>query len=120
MEQKNEQLTIQEAIEQGYKYAGVQDGYWSSVKKLEKLTKDDFESYPVFLAEKEGYAFTIDAKKIEELVTDYLADQDEVHDEDCILCELASQADYETLAADINTRLSTKRWYDLTNIQLLP
>lgn len=111
-------LSIKEAIEQGYIYAGVQDGYWSAVKKLEKLTKEDFDSYKVFLAEKEGYAFTIDAKKIEELITDYLEDQDEVYDEDAELCELASEADFETLADDINQRLSKKRYYNLTDIEL--
>jgi hypothetical protein len=119
------QLTVKEAIEQGYKYAGYANLDEQPLIKLTELQPhhfehDDPECGPLVLCTLGGYKYAIDADTIMELVSDYLAAQDEVADEDAELCDLAAEADYKPLAEDINSRLAKKTYYDLTDIPLLP
>jgi len=117
-------LTVKEALEQGYTKCAFANTDPIILMSIEKLHPDDWKKADqyrgILLAEKESYPFTISAEKIKELVSDYLVNQDEVYDEDAELAELADEADYETIAADINQRMSKKRWWNMTDILLAP
>jgi hypothetical protein len=116
-------LTVDEAIAQGFTHWA----YNSDEPFLRKLTdisplsfergKEDGSA--LMLVNPKGYKYTISAKDIEQLVVDMICEQDEVADEDCELCDLASEADYEPIAADINLRMSKKTFYDMSDIELI-
>lgn len=113
-------LIVKEAVERGYTHWAYESDE-PAMREISKIKPEDFEdNRRILLVNPKGYKYTIAAKTIEELVADYLVAQDEVADEDCELCDLAAEADYESLANDINQRMSKKTWFDMTAIELIP
>jgi hypothetical protein len=119
-----QQITKDQAIEQGYKYAGYRKLDEQKMIKLTKLTTDHFEAVdqvtgPLVLFTLESYPFTVSAEKIKEMIVEMIAEQEDVADEDGELADLAEGADFLTLANDINERMAVKKYYDLTDIELI-
>lgn len=116
-----EKLTVKEALEQGYTYYGYKDLDEQSIKKLDRPYGIDFEKGVAVLAEKGSSTYSIAGGTIRELVSDHILAQDEFSDEDAELCDLADKATlYDALADEINSLMSTKKFWFLTDIELIP
>lgn len=115
-----ETLTVKEALERGYTHYSSQDGDEHS-RRIDAIDRQYFPD-DVYLVDKDNsYAFTISAKSIEELVLEKLIyEQDEVSDPNGKLSELASGANFQSLADDVNNRMSEMKFRDLTDIKLVP
>lgn len=118
-------LTIIEASLAGYMYAGYRDKDEQSIKILGKITQTDFDnadgqSGPLVLCSLNPYAYTISEDVLRELVVDHICAQDEVADEDGELADTASEANFKPLVEEINRLMFAKKFYDLTDIELLP
>jgi len=112
-------LTVKEALEQGYTHYGFDGEEYNH--KISKIDNAYFPDGALLVDKDNSYPFTISAKSIEEWVCETLiGEQDEVSDPDGELSELASEADFQKLADDINERMSKIKYRDLTDIELIP
>jgi hypothetical protein len=113
---KNEQLTIKQAIEQGYTCALSEDADYYT--KLDGLTDEDLEHHKLFLGSKETFKFSISAKEIESLIEQHIENQDEVNDESETFYTEIGNIDYDAIAALINPVFKTN-YHSVTDIQLI-
>lgn len=114
-----QQLTVKEAREQGYThYCQLHnEGRWrlSEVKNLPS-DKDTF-----FLVDKDPTFLTVSPSDIYDDLAENLANNSEVEDDDDSLGDLIRTAvDWESIAKDINLKLTSKRYYFATKIKLNP
>jgi hypothetical protein len=107
-------LTIEQAKEQGYKYA-VRELHDDGIVKLDDCKK----GFGYILCAKEPTPFTIGDDVVKELVDDYLCNQDEVMDEDGLLNEIASKVDYSAITKKLNKAFSKTKYYYATDIRLI-
>lgn len=110
----NEKITIEEAINQGYKYATTEHGEGELIPFAE-CDKDT--NY--LLVSKEGKPFKISDDLIKDLLNDYLCEQDEVADENGILMELAEKVDFSEITKKINEAFSKREYFHATEIRLV-
>ena len=112
-------LTVKQALEQGYTYCVLEDGETGLIKIEESIY---FSEGDYFLTEKTPHPFQISDKDIEEMVIDLLCNQDEVNDEDGDLADLVSDAkiDFSEVTQKVNDALSAKKYYQSTQIKLIP
>jgi hypothetical protein len=111
MEQK---LTVSQALEQGYTYATLEDGEGRLVRLAECEPGQSYE-----LVSKEGVPFAISNDTIQELVDDYLCNQDIVADEDGELNDIAAAIDYSEITKKLNEAFSVKKYYFGIGIMLI-
>lgn len=119
-----EKLTIKQALKNGYKYAAYRNKDEQSVINLNRIQSRhfddiDIDSGQLVLCEIKTMQFEISADSISQLIIDYISGQEDMADEDGELCELASEADFKTLADDINKRMSVKNFYSLSDVELI-
>jgi len=115
MSKEIKQMTISEALADGYKYYSGEDG--ESFGKLDGLLPEEIEGVNVFLAEKEPFKYSLSADDIKGMIENHLCDQDEVYDED--MQDLLDDVDFEAVAALINPCF-TKNYYHVSDIRLVP
>ena len=108
-----EQLTVNEALLQGYTHCVI-DG----AEKATKITNANPE-YDYVLCEKNPVPFQISVTLIPELFDEYLNNQDEVYDESGKLNELAGACDYSDITDQINEAFKNKVFYYPTKIKLV-
>lgn len=116
-------LTVKEALEQGYIYFGQDKGEFQHLHSIENISDADFELGPVMLTEKEPYHTpTISSEAIAELLADYVScwNGDETGDDTDDVYEIVNGLDFTEAAKKINEALKNKKYYKLTNIQLIP
>src|SRR6187399_1644364 len=114
------ELTIQQAIDNGYKHCIYDSGEEGLVKIGSNIDFNRPEDYEI--VEKTGVQFSVSAETIKDLVIDYIANQDEVNDEDGELCDLISESeiDFTDISDKINNVLSVKKYYPPAGIKLIP
>ena len=112
---KQKQLTINEAIAEGYKYCTPQYDEMCLIP----IVDAEFRR-PMVLVGKETVPFTISDTLLQELVDDYLCNQDEVGDEDGELNDIAATIDYSQVTEALNKAFSVKKYYFPTDIRLAP
>lgn len=116
MEKK--QITIKEALEQGYTHytldgSGVSD-------KISNLNEDDLKyGWKYLLLEKIGKSFSIDADTIQDILGDYILNQDEFYSEDDTLHDELAEADFDKMAELVNVGFKTLFRFP-TEIELIP
>lgn len=112
-------ITIKEAIEQGYKNASDETGEFNvSLKELQE-NPDMLESQKLFLGSKETFRFSISEKAIEQMIEEYITNQDEVNDENEQLYDQMDNIDFKAIADLINPHFTTN-YHSVTDIELIP
>ena len=117
------QLTVKEALEQGYTLAGRSDEHgYQCLYSIDAMIEDDFKDDHFVLAEKDGNSPTVDADSIAEMIIndikcDELCFNDDTNEIDNIVKEAV---DFKELAEKINVALESHKYYRLTKIKLLP
>lgn len=117
------ELTVSQAIAQGYTLYGYADRDYQSLYNLADIQPQDFEYAPqsLVLAGSEPQYMSIDGESIWDFVQDsVLANSEICDDTDDIAALLKSEIDWEEIAQKINTALQKKPYYFLTQIKLVP
>lgn len=113
---KSETLTINEAIEQGYKFCTPE---YDEVCLID--VKDCPFNRPYVLVGKETKPFRIPENLIEDLLDNWLCDQDIVEDENGKLNDLARKIDFTDVTDKLNAAFATNgNYYMPTSIKLIP
>ena len=115
MEKK--QLTIKEALEQGYTHYTLDQS--GDCAKLSETTKIDLSNGKYLLLEKVGRTFSIDAGTIQDILSDYILNQDEFSLEDDTLHDELAEADFEKISELVNVGFKTRFRFP-TEIELIP
>lgn len=116
-----EGLTIQQALEQGYKFCSLEDG--DRFTPVAEMTPEDLEDGEWYLAEKEGLKFKLPTSKVKEALLEmmdtYMEDQYQVDDEGELYGLLEEKGDFDTIAALINKTFEERTYYDCSGIPLI-
>lgn len=116
-------ITVAEAIEQGYVYFATDKGEFQHLNSIEGITDADFEYGPQLVADKEPYHVPcISPEEIAETLADIVSQQnaDETGDDTDDVYDIVKALDYSAMAATINEAIKHKKYYKLTNIELIP
>ena len=124
---KTTKLTVEEAINQGYTHCGWSGIDWQYLNLIEDMNcKEDFESlYPssgkLVLAEKKPQSFIFDAENLRELVAENIGEQyrEECADDTDEIEDLVKEIDFSEMVNTINEKISVKKWWMLTDIELV-
>lgn len=124
MERKIEQITIKQALEQGYAQCGYDNTDYQHLMQIKDLCADDFERSKniILVADtKENYV-AIDKQDIMDLLLDRYADESPDDDTyDITSCFEEQSEKIEKFVSDMNEVYSKKVWYYLCHsIQLIP
>lgn len=120
------QLTVKEAIEQGYTHYGFDNGDFQHLSQLEDATPEDFQPSEwrggdAVLANKEPYYMSISGDSIRDVVTDQICDSDEYKDDSGTVEDALKEMDvWQDFAAKINDKLKEHPYWYLTEIKLVP
>src|SRR6266540_20008 len=118
-----DKITVKEAINQGYRYYGQNKGEFQHLNSIDNMNDCDFECGPVYLAEKEAYYTPgISSKDITNALADIVSCQshDETGDDTDDVYDIVKALNFTVTASLINAALVHKKYYKLTNIQLIP
>lgn len=116
-------ITVKEAIEQGYIYFAQGKGEFQHLHSIEDINKCDFEYGPLFVAEKDSYYTpNISPEEIAETLADIVSAQngDETGDDTDDVYDIVKRLDFTAAANLVNEALKNKKYYKLTDIQLIP
>jgi len=117
-----ENLTIKEALSQGYTKCGDNKKEWQTLDDISELGKEDFVDRDIVLAEKESFSPSISEDKIKELLADYISDEwyERCPDDTDEVYNKVSEVDVTDVTKRINENLSDKKAWMLTSIKLTP
>lgn len=121
MENKD-QLTVKEALEQGYKYCGFSGREWQSLIPIEDLTDEDFAEDTYVLAGKEPRQYLTSNEVIADLIADTISNNEadeSGRDDDEVYIGLKS-LDYSGVVEMINNELEKHKYRTFTYIKLTP
>ena len=119
-----EQLTVKEAIEQGYTKYGFESKEWQHLEDLhndifEEIDEDDFDD--LVLVEKVGQAPIFSVKEMSEILSERIGENDNeqcARDSDEVYTTVAA-IDYTDIVNKINKELEQHRYWMLTKIKLV-
>lgn len=115
-----ETLTMEQAIAKGYTHFMEEEGEY--VKKFSSIKDDDREYYKTskcyIMDMKTPLHYTIDSDTIKELISEHVAEQDMVADEDDKLYLIASSHDYSELAKELNEKFKKHEYFEPMDIQV--
>lgn len=116
------ELTVKEAIEQGYTHFGYDTGDFQHLSRLEDVSKEDFDGhFDIVLADKEAYYITTTADRIMSAVSDDICCQDDYKDDTGTVEDALKEMDgWGDFADKINAKLKEHPYWHLTKIKLLP
>lgn len=126
---KVEQLTVKEALEQGYTHWGYDNRDFQHLSRLEGLMEGDFKDGPAFelygyivLAQKEPYYLSISSDTVQEIISDHIMSQDNYCDDDfnTVPDALKEVEGWDEFAVKINAKLKEHPYWYLTQIKLIP
>lgn len=116
-------ITVKEALEQGYVYFGQDKGEFQHLHSIEVVTEADFETGPLFVAEKDSYYTpSVSAEEVAETLADIVYSQtgDETGDDTDDVYDIVKGLDFTATTEIVNAALTHKKYYKLTDIQLIP
>jgi|SRR5690606_15322683 len=112
-------ITVKEAIQQGYEYFGYKDREFQHAQSLKDISEEDFNTNEtLILFNKKASYRSISAEEIQELIFDYMYDNDEMADDTEFMNDIFSESDFKPLSELINKKLSDYPYYFLTDIEL--
>lgn len=115
-------LSVKEALEQGYEYAGDPSKDYQCFIPINDLGEEDFKRHKWVLASIETYVPSITAKSIAEILAEHMESDvgNDTGDDTEEVYHTILKLDFESTARIINEALKN-RWYrTLTKITLLP
>ena len=120
-----EQLTLKQAIEQGYTHYGFAHREWQHAEELhddlfKEVEEGDHENLVLF--EKKPSYPSISKENIAERLAEYISDNDyeECHrDDECVYTSVKGM-DFSEVANTINEALKVHKYWMLTDIKILP
>lgn len=119
-----EQLTVKEALEQGYEYYGIAERDYQTLQDIEDFSSDYIqEGETAALFDKTpAFSPTIDAEDLAELIAEHIQCKvdDNTNDDTNDVYDKVKNLDYSATAAFINKALEEHKYYNLTKIQLVP
>lgn len=118
------QLTLKEAIEQGYTKVGTNASGWQHLHDIEDFTNWDFDGRTkYFLAEKEAQYHLRETKDLAEMIADRISDDyadetgcDDVND----ILDRIKAIDFSAVNQKINYVMTNYPYWTLTTIELVP
>lgn len=120
------ELTIKEAIAQGYVHAGQPYTDWQSLQKLEDLTDEDLEMHKdgLHLFTKEYRVPSITVDTVKEMVADSIEQSwgDESGDDDTervFKAVMELDDDFAKIVKAVNAKVDHIKCYDCTDIKLI-
>lgn len=116
------QLTVKEALEQGYKYCGFAGKEWQMLISIEDLTEEDFNEDTYVLAGKEALSYVTSVESIADLIADSISDNeaDESGRDDDEVYKGLKGLDYTGVVEMINKELKKHGYRTFTYIKLIP
>lgn len=104
-------MTKREAKLRGYTHA-------ANFEDVIKIDDWDEKTPGYVLLHTVGESFTILEEDLEELVVNYLTEQDIVADSEALLCEEARRVDYSCVAKELNKAFEKHKWFPPTRKEL--
>jgi hypothetical protein len=117
------QLTVAEAIEQGYTHFGFEGRDYQHLNPIEDFDTSSGEPEECLLFGKEPiYVPSVTAEQIAELIGDQVQCEvdDNTADDSNDACDIVMALDFEPVAKMINDALAHKKYYSLIRIKLVP
>lgn len=118
-----EQLTVKEAIEQGYTHFGREGEDFQHLYQLDSVDARYIggDDYKYVVADKKAHYLSIDADSIWDMVQDSIMGSSEFSDDtDSIPDSLKAEVPWEEYATKINSVLQGHPYWYLTDIKLVP
>lgn len=120
MSNELQQLTVKEAIEQGYtRYSADNTEYIYYLSDV--LEQPDFDQFEWILIDKEPTFLTVSPEEIYNDLAENFAINRDVDDDNCDISDAIIEAvDWDTVAAQITEKLKEHPIYYPTKIKLIP
>ena len=115
------ELTVKEAIREGYTHYGIDGRDWQTVEDLGDIEDNDFEEWDLILFEKKSNCTSISNNELSDLLSDYIGEQDSENsgrDDDQVYDEIKN-IDYTEIVNTINKSLEKYKYWSSTNIKLI-
>lgn len=119
-----EQITLKEAIEQGYTKYGFTEREWQSTNDIhdgvfQEVDEEYWDSLVLF--DKQSEQPSITSKQISDLLADSIGEQDacESGREDDAVYEAVNSVNYTEIAKTVNEALKPCEYWRLTDIKLV-
>ena len=123
---KEETLTLKEALEQGYThycYGHPSNGY-QSLQDLSDITESDIKDHDIYLADKETFSPDgIDNESLKDMIADHISSQhyDDTGDDTDTVYDAIKELDFSDVVKRIENKLSELNHYRwITEIKLVP
>ena len=115
------QLTIKQAIYQGYTHCGNASKEWQSLQKISDIKEIDFKYQDFVLASKKPVTFIFNEMQIKELLVDVISDleADETGRDDDNLYEALKSLDCSDLSKQVVAILNNNKTWQITDIKLI-
>lgn len=116
------QLTVKQALEQGYTLCGQDKGEFSILNNIGDMGHiDDFYDNTV-IAEKEGISCGTDPESLKEHVAEYFENMwaDETGDDRAMVYDAIMEMDFSEITDKISEQINHIKSYKLTTIKLVP
>lgn len=119
-----EQMTVAEALKDGYEYYLYADGdRWQSLREIEGyIDPEEFKKHPV-LVEKEGQSVWVPSSEdLGELIADHMQGNwdDETGDDASDVYDSVKEIDFSEMRKQIEKAVEGKTYYRATKIKLIP
>lgn len=116
------QLTIKEALEQGYTYCGKKSDSYNSLHTIKDLHPIDFGEDKLYLYSKQGVSPAITAECLKDMISDHMESDwgNDTGDDSEQVYEKAMELNYEPFADMINAAMADIVSYSFTEIELIP
>lgn len=116
------QLTVQQAIAEGFEYAGIKGEQFQRVASIDGIGIDALKTGKYYLATKEKTHPTINAASLLDLISNQVDSEwyDETHDDDSGVYESLAGIDLTEITALMNESLKKVWNVKITDIQLIP
>ena len=119
------QLTVKEALEQGYTRCGYGNEEWQTALHIADLDSEDFNVVGrnrLMLMSKEHRAPSVTSSQISDLIADNVSEMhgNDTGDDTDSVYDLIKAMNFNEIVSDINATLSTYKYWDMTDIELIP
>lgn len=117
----NKTMTVKDALHAGYSQC-LQDGR-SFVEDIDDVDSEELKENTYWICEQDPDIYQIKDYIIKDRLIDYVADQEEVSDDDSRLPELIRaipDQEFEALTKLVNQELAKRRYWPTTDIRLIP
>lgn len=118
------ELTVKEAIKQGYKYYGISGLDHQSCQSLDENIFEEVDDYNhdnIVLFDKKFVVTSVSEEEIKEMVSDHVSvkHSEECYSDDDRIYNAISSLDFSEIINNINKKLEEHKYYFLTDIKII-